>query len=263
MVSQAELLPPVPLEFAACILLERKKRRKRTEEEGKKADVSWRNPVKSATMWQPATERLQHFQNMLKSKLNVLTLRKDSLPSVIFHEPEAIELCSTTHTTKPRTHTGYKVTYLGKVTIPGSKFLSGCTESAVVALWDTKCSSIAMDALLEIRPFQVRLHHLGGRSEAPDIPVETFQVARIAYCTADHEVSPKVFAFIYRQINEDLTFQMDCHAVECESKRAAKMLAHAMMDAFTKTFHSMRTDGRIHQSGREIPEDSNPNPDDG
>lgn len=51
----------------------------------------------------------QHFQNMLKSKLNVLTLRKDSLPSVIFHEPEAIELCSTTHTTKPRTHTGYKV----------------------------------------------------------------------------------------------------------------------------------------------------------
>ncbi|XP_060779542.1 PTB-containing, cubilin and LRP1-interacting protein [Neoarius graeffei] len=213
-------------------------------------------------MWQPATERLQHFQNMLKSKLNVLTLRKDSLPSVIFHEPEAIELCSTAHTTKPRTHTGYKVTYLGKVTIPGSKFLSGCTESAVVALWDTKCSSIAMDALLEIRPFQVRLHHLGGRSEVPD-SVESFQVARIAYCTADHEVSPKVFAFIYRQINEDLTFQMDCHAVECESKRAAKMLAHAMMDAFTKTFHSMRTDGRIHQSGCEIPEDSNANPDDG
>ncbi|XP_062861081.1 PTB-containing, cubilin and LRP1-interacting protein [Trichomycterus rosablanca] len=213
-------------------------------------------------MWQPATERLQHFQNMLKSKLNVLALRKDPLPSVIFHEPEAIELCSTTHTSKPRTHPGYKVNYLGKVTVSGSQFLSGCTESAVVSLWDKKHSKVATDALLEIRPFQVRLHHLGGRGEE-DIAMETFQVSRIAYCTADHEVSTKVFAFIYRQINEDLTFQMDCHVLECEDKRSAKMLAHAMMDAFNRTFQSMRTDWRIHQSPRPLPEDANGNPDDG
>lgn len=51
----------------------------------------------------------QHLQTMLKTKLNVLTLRKDPLPTVIFHEPEAIELCSTTPHNKSRVHTGYKV----------------------------------------------------------------------------------------------------------------------------------------------------------
>lgn len=51
----------------------------------------------------------QHLQTMLKTKLNVLTLRKDPLPTVIFHEPEAIELCSTTPHNKNRAHTGYKV----------------------------------------------------------------------------------------------------------------------------------------------------------
>eukprot|EP00064_Thunnus_orientalis_P014488 superscaffoldBa00002520_g14534 len=50
----------------------------------------------------------EHFQSMLKTKLNVLTLRKEPLPTVIFHEPEAIELCSTTPLTKSRTHAGYK-----------------------------------------------------------------------------------------------------------------------------------------------------------
>uniref|UniRef100_A0A8C1XC20 PTB-containing, cubilin and LRP1-interacting protein n=1 Tax=Cyprinus carpio TaxID=7962 RepID=A0A8C1XC20_CYPCA len=221
-------------------------------------------------MWQPASERLQHLQTMLKTKLNVLTLRKDPLPTVIFHEPEAIELCSTTPNTKNRTHTGYKVTYLGKVTISGTHFLSGCTESAVVGLWDTKQTSVTHDdsitssnAILEIRPFQVRLHHLDGRGEAT-VAMDTFQVARIAYCTADHNVSPNVFAWIYRQINDDLTFQMDCHAVECESKLEAKKLAHSMMEAFKKTFHSMRSDGRIHKSGSsdEFPEESS-TPDDG
>ncbi|KAL6478531.1 hypothetical protein MHYP_G00119640 [Metynnis hypsauchen] len=102
-----------------------------------------------------------------------------------------------------------------------------------------------------------------GRGEAT-VAMDTFQVARIAYCTADHEVSPNVFAWIYRQINDDLTFQMDCHAVECESKLVAKKLAHSMMEAFKKTFHSMRSDGRIHKSGSsdEFPEDSS-TPDDG
>ncbi|KAI2653863.1 PTB-containing, cubilin and LRP1-interacting protein [Labeo rohita] len=163
-----------------------------------------------------------------------------------------------------------EVTYLGKVTISGTHFLSGCTESAVVGLWDTKQTSVAHDdsitssnAILEIRPFQVRLHHLDGRGEAT-VAMDTFQVARIAYCTADHDISPNVFAWIYRQINDDLTFQMDCHAVECESKLEAKKLAHSMMEAFKKTFHSMRSDGRIHKSGSsdEFPEELS-TPDDG
>lgn len=51
----------------------------------------------------------QHFQTMLKTKLNVLTLRKEQLPTVIFHEPEAIELCSTTPLIKSKSHAGYKV----------------------------------------------------------------------------------------------------------------------------------------------------------
>uniref|UniRef100_A0A8C7KT67 Phosphotyrosine interaction domain containing 1 n=1 Tax=Oncorhynchus kisutch TaxID=8019 RepID=A0A8C7KT67_ONCKI len=203
-------------------------------------------------MWQPATERLQHFQTMLKTKLNVLTLRKEPLPTVIFHEPEAIELCSTTPLIKKNTHNGYKVTYLGKVTISGTQFLSGCTESAVVGLWNRRALAqeehLSANSLLEIRPFQV---------------------ARIAYCTADHCTSPNVFAWIYREINDDLTFQMDCHAVECESKLEAKKLAHSMMEAFRKTFHSMRSDGRIHKSGSSdefatddsAPDDSTPEED--
>ncbi|XP_015216721.1 PTB-containing, cubilin and LRP1-interacting protein [Lepisosteus oculatus] len=202
-------------------------------------------------MWQPATERLQHFQTMLKTKLNVLTLKKEPLPTVIFHEPEAIELCSTTPLMKNRTHTGYKVTYLGKVTIRGTQFLSGCTEPAVIGLWERRATAQEdtrpANAVLEIRPFQVRLHHLDGRGEAT-VHMDTYQVARIAYCTADHHVSPNIFAWIYREINDDLTFQMDCHAVECENKLEAKKLAHAMMEAFRKTFNSMKNDGRIHKS---------------
>lgn len=222
-------------------------------------------------MWQPATERLQHFQTMLKTKLNVLTLRKEPLPTVIFHEPEAIELCSTTPLMKNRIHAGFKVTYLGKVTISGTQFLSGCTEPAVAGLWDRQARTseglLPANSLLEIRPFQVRLHHLDGRGEA-SVTMDTYQVARIAYCTADHNVSPNVFAWIYREINDDLTFQMDCHAVVCESKLEAKKLAHSMMEAFRKTFHSMRSDGRIHKSSSsdDFAEDSTPDdstPDDG
>ncbi|PNI70496.1 PID1 isoform 6 [Pan troglodytes] len=192
-----------------------------------------------------------HFQTMLKSKLNVLTLKKEPLPAVIFHEPEAIELCTTTPLMKTRTHSGCKVTYLGKVSTTGMQFLSGCTEKPVIELW--KKHTLAREdvfpanALLEIRPFQVWLHHLDHKGEAT-VHMDTFQVARIAYCTADHNVSPNIFAWVYREINDDLSYQMDCHAVECESKLEAKKLAHAMMEAFRKTFHSMKSDGRIHSN---------------
>uniref|UniRef100_A0A8D0H5F5 Uncharacterized protein n=1 Tax=Sphenodon punctatus TaxID=8508 RepID=A0A8D0H5F5_SPHPU len=65
--------------------------------------------------WRPATSL--HFHTMLKTKLNVLTLRKEPLPTVIFHEPEAIELCTTTPLMKTRPHTGCK--YL-------PSFICGC-----------------------------------------------------------------------------------------------------------------------------------------
>ncbi|KAM9315893.1 PTB-containing, cubilin and LRP1-interacting protein [Gastrophryne carolinensis] len=199
-------------------------------------------------MWQPASERLQHFQTMIKSKLNVLTLRKEPLPAVIFHEPEAIELCSTTPLMKPRLQAGCKVTYLGKVPVTSVQFSSGCTEQPVIELWKkhnlARADLFPSNTVLEIRPFQVRLHHQDMKGEAT-VHMDTFQVARIAYCTADHNVSPNIFAWVYREINDDLTYQMDCHAVECESKIEAKKLAHAMMVAFKKTFNSMRSDGRI------------------
>uniref|UniRef100_A0A452IVN4 PTB-containing, cubilin and LRP1-interacting protein n=1 Tax=Gopherus agassizii TaxID=38772 RepID=A0A452IVN4_9SAUR len=150
-----------------------------------------------------------------------------------------------------RTHRQITVTYLGKVSTTGMQFLSGCTEKPVIELW--KKHTLAREdvfpanALLEIRPFQVWLHHLDLKGEAT-VHMDTFQVARIAYCTADHNVSPNIFAWVYREINDDLSYQMDCHAVECESKLEAKKLAHAMMEAFKKTFHSMKSDGRIHRN---------------
>lgn len=136
--------------------------------------------------------------------------------------------------------------------ISGMKFLSGCTEPAVVALIERRAlesqqSTISENSLLEIRPFQVRLQHFNKHGEAT-VSMDTYQVARIAFCTADHSIKPNIFAWIYREINDDLSFQMDCHAVECESKLEAKKLAHSMMEAFHKTFHSMRSDGRIHKS---------------
>ncbi|KAI1882671.1 hypothetical protein AGOR_G00237290 [Albula goreensis] len=208
-------------------------------------------------MWQPATERLQHIQTILKTKLNVLTLRKDAMPTVIFHEPEDIELRSTTPLGKNRTQVGYKVNYLGKVRISGSQFLTGCTEAAVIGLWESQGRGQGdahhqANALLEIRPFQVRLRHLDASGEA-DVAVDTYQVARIAYCTADHGVSPAVFAWIYRQIEDDLSFQMHCHAVECQNKMEAKRLAHAMMEAFRKTFNSMSSSG--HFQPQNLPDD--------
>ncbi|XP_067851164.1 PTB-containing, cubilin and LRP1-interacting protein [Heptranchias perlo] len=202
-------------------------------------------------MWQPASERLQHFQTMLKTKLNVLTLRKEPLPPVIFHEPEAIELSPTAPLMNGQSYTERKVRYLGKVVTRGPQFTSGCTERSVIELWEKHTLDhediSSPNAILEIRPFQVRLHHLDAKREAA-VHMDTFQVARIAYCTADHNVSTNIFAWLYREINDDLSYQMDCHAVECGSKLEAKKLAHAMMEAFKKTFTSMKSDGRIHNS---------------
>uniref|UniRef100_UPI00398F6664 PTB-containing, cubilin and LRP1-interacting protein isoform X2 n=1 Tax=Pristiophorus japonicus TaxID=55135 RepID=UPI00398F6664 len=144
-----------------------------------------------------------------------------------------------------------QVRYLGKVVMRGMQFTSGCTERSVIELWEKHTLDhediSSANAILEIRPFQVRLHHLDAKREAT-VQMDTFQVARIAYCTADHNVSTNIFAWLYREINDDLSYQMDCHAVECGSKLEAKKLAHAMMEAFKKTFTSMKSDGRIHNS---------------
>ncbi|XP_069753444.1 PTB-containing, cubilin and LRP1-interacting protein isoform X2 [Narcine bancroftii] len=191
----------------------------------------------------------KHFQTMLKTKLNVLTLRKEPLPTVIFHEPEAIELSPTAPLMNSQEIPERKVRYLGKVVMKGTQFMSGCTERSVVELWEKHTldqeDMTSANAILEIHPFQVRLRHLDSKRETA-IQIDTFQVPRIAYCTADHNVSTNIFAWLYREINDDLSYQIDCHAVECGSKFEAKKLAHAMMEAFKETFTSMKNDGKIH-----------------
>ncbi|KAI6063293.1 PTB-containing, cubilin and LRP1-interacting protein isoform X2 [Aix galericulata] len=180
-----------------------------------------------------ATERMERIQITLDMHRTLFTLGNSSLIANKIKQNKAL------------------VTYLGKVSTTGMQFLSGCTEKPVIELW--KKHTLAREdiypanALLEIRPFQVWLHHLDLKGEAT-VHMDTFQVARIAYCTADHNISPNIFAWVYREINDDLSYQMDCHAVECESKLEAKKLAHAMMEAFKKTFHSMKSDGRIHRN---------------
>uniref|UniRef100_A0A8C4Y3B2 Uncharacterized protein n=1 Tax=Gopherus evgoodei TaxID=1825980 RepID=A0A8C4Y3B2_9SAUR len=77
-------------------------------------------------MWVPSSPGpLFHFQTMLKTKLNVLTLRKEPLPTVIFHEPDAIELCTTTPLMKTRAHTGCKVFEKSKT--QGARQLWNCS----------------------------------------------------------------------------------------------------------------------------------------
>ncbi|KAK5608043.1 hypothetical protein CRENBAI_005709 [Crenichthys baileyi] len=103
-------------------------------------------------MWQPASERLQHFQTMLKTKLNVLTLRKEPLPTVIFHEPEAIELCSATPHTKSRTHAGYKEKEWHTLMIMKEKGKDGA-----------RCTSLALygkhpEVLMELLLFDLSVH---------------------------------------------------------------------------------------------------------
>uniref|UniRef100_A0A2K5RT20 PTB-containing, cubilin and LRP1-interacting protein n=1 Tax=Cebus imitator TaxID=2715852 RepID=A0A2K5RT20_CEBIM len=187
-----------------------------------------------------------------KCPLSVLTISMDLLRVFLSSHPQYFYL-TRSHLLMPPflPLLLLQVTYLGKVSTTGMQFLSGCTEKPVIELW--KKHTLAREdvfpanALLEIRPFQVWLHHLDHKGEAT-VHMDTFQVARIAYCTADHNVSPNIFAWVYREINDDLSYQMDCHAVECESKLEAKKLAHAMMEAFRKTFHSMKSDGRIHSN---------------
>ncbi|MEE6500746.1 hypothetical protein FKM82_003909, partial [Ascaphus truei] len=89
-----------------------------------------------ADMWQPATERLQHFQTMLKSKLNVLTLRKEPLPAVIYHQPDDIELCTTTPLMKSRPHAGCKVLNLYMQGPPFIQHHLICRE-VCLSSWDT------------------------------------------------------------------------------------------------------------------------------
>ncbi|EDL02169.1 RIKEN cDNA 5033414K04, isoform CRA_d [Mus musculus] len=74
---------------------------------------------------------------MLKSKLNVLTLKKEPIPAVLFHEPEAIELCTTTPLMKARTHSGCKVAQReNSRASTRSVFVFHFSHSKACLLWD-------------------------------------------------------------------------------------------------------------------------------
>ncbi|MED6290897.1 hypothetical protein CHARACLAT_018104, partial [Characodon lateralis] len=111
MLSRCRPAKCLPSELSQFRLLPRRQEDGSVNSESSAGFPSPRMWTYSRGKWIPANRnlRLKHFQTMLKTKLNVLTLRKEPLPTVIFHEPEAIELCSATPHTKSRTHAGYKV----------------------------------------------------------------------------------------------------------------------------------------------------------
>lgn len=78
--------------------------------------------------------------------------------------------------------------------------------------------------------------------------MDIFQVVCIVYCIVDYNVSFNIFVWVYREINDDLFYQMDCYVVECESKFEVKKLVYVMMEVFRKIFYSMKSDGWIYSN---------------
>nr|XP_032827790.1 PTB-containing, cubilin and LRP1-interacting protein [Petromyzon marinus] len=80
---------------------------------------------------------------------------------------------------------------------------------------------------------------------------DSFDVARVAFCSAEHRASGLVFAWLYREHRGGAGGggaggggpALSCHAVECQSAEQAKRLAHTMMEAFTRTLHGMHRGG--------------------
>ncbi|XP_061426227.1 PTB-containing, cubilin and LRP1-interacting protein [Lethenteron reissneri] len=81
---------------------------------------------------------------------------------------------------------------------------------------------------------------------------DSFDVARVAFCSAEHRASGLVFAWLYREhhgggggngAGDGTAPALSCHAVECQSAEQAKRLAHTMMEAFTRTLCGMRGGG--------------------
>uniref|UniRef100_A0A8C4QIT3 PID domain-containing protein n=1 Tax=Eptatretus burgeri TaxID=7764 RepID=A0A8C4QIT3_EPTBU len=162
--------------------------------------------------------------------------------------------------TQPRTQTGFSVSYLGKERLPIlTTFTPGCTSTAVEAL----CTRATMiPSYLNLRPFILRLRPVATAPTTNVVkadtsiqhPVLTFEVSRIAFCSAEHLEHPAILAWVYRETEMDVDPQLWCHAVECECPVAARRLAHTMMKAFQCTLRGMKSQDQLprHQG----PEDS-------
>ncbi|XP_078732249.1 PTB-containing, cubilin and LRP1-interacting protein [Lampetra fluviatilis] len=129
----------------------------------------------------------------------------------------------------------------------------GVATAAVRAqrlLWRKKRHSGGRRGAAEQRRRQRRQPREGGGWRT-----DSFDVARVAFCSAEHRASGLVFAWLYREhhggggggagggAGGGPAPALSCHAVECQSTEQAKRLAHTMMEAFTRTLCGMRGGG--------------------
>uniref|UniRef100_UPI00358EE70C PTB-containing, cubilin and LRP1-interacting protein n=1 Tax=Myxine glutinosa TaxID=7769 RepID=UPI00358EE70C len=188
---------------------------------------------------------------MLKSRLEALILRQEQSMPGSPPNGEAIELSPTTISPHRKGMSGCKVSYLGKERLPIlTTFTPGCTSTAVDAL----CTrGITTPSYLNLRPFILRLRPVATEPTTNVVksdtsiqqPALTFEVSRIAFCSAEHLEHPEILAWVYRETGPGVDPQLWCHAVECECPIAARRLAHTMMKAFQCTLRGLKSKERL------------------
>ncbi|KAI8498927.1 PTB-containing, cubilin and LRP1-interacting protein [Branchiostoma belcheri] len=194
---------------------------------------------------------------LLRKSLSLLTLRRGK-------DVEAIELSETEASRQKTRHVGFMVVYAGKVPLgedvtPGP----GCTESAVSQLLGPAAhANVEVPGRLDILPHGIRLSR--SREENDDVhdlqqqqqqDTLTFDLQRIAFCSADHKARNNVFSWVYREVGEVGRPVLECHAVLCESQRHAKFFALRLGHFFNSAWNQMaraEQSLRLLQEGRKI-----------
>ncbi|XP_035693468.1 PTB-containing, cubilin and LRP1-interacting protein-like [Branchiostoma floridae] len=197
---------------------------------------------------------------LLRKSLSLLTLRRGK-------DVEAIELSETEASRQKTRHVGFMVVYVGKVPLgdgvtPGP----GCTEAAVAQLVGPAAANgnVEVPGRLDILPHGIRLSKTPEESD-DDIGVQqqqqnqdtltTFDLQRIAFCSADHKARNNVFSWVYREVGEVGRPVLECHAVLCESQRHAKFFALRLGHFFNSAWNQMaraEQSLRLLQEGRKI-----------
>ncbi len=114
-----------------------------------------------------------------------------------------------------------------------------CTDKAVsLLLHELKLQSVDKHQVyVDVKSVGLVMYHVDENMKITN--TRLFDLARISYCTADHQVEPHVFAWVYHQ--ETLEgFQMQCYAVKMNSVRKAKMLAFQLNAAFRSLYEEVQ-----------------------
>ncbi|CAH1245143.1 PID1 [Branchiostoma lanceolatum] len=195
---------------------------------------------------------------LLRKSLSLLTLRRGK-------DVEAIELSETEASRQKTRHVGFMVVYVGKVPLmedvtPGP----GCTEAAVSQLLGPSAANgnVEVPGRLDILPHGIRLSKSPEENDVHDVSVQqqqhdnlTFDLQRIAFCSADHKARNNVLSWIYREVGEAGRPVLECHAVLCESQRHAKFFALRLGHFFNSAWNQMaraEQSLRLLQEGRKI-----------